>query len=149
MMLMAVDRFTDSQEALAGTRAESVNWSARRCAAGACEARAAGTLQGEALCVEHFVARCYQELERMEALSHRFFSLNGAACEEARALLDECSVQTLRICLRSQGLNNLERGRLLDVLLWAGELSGQLRKPMAKVGPRATKMLGKAATTVS
>jgi hypothetical protein len=46
-----------------------------------------------------------------------------------RAALEECSEQTLRICLSGRPLSNLERGRLLDILLWSGELYVLLRLP--------------------
>ena len=48
---------------------------------------------------------------------------------DVRTALAECSDQTLRICLSGKPLNNLERGRLLDILLWAGELYVLLRVP--------------------
>jgi len=45
------------------------------------------------------------------------------------ASVEECSHQALRVSLRSQTLTNLERGQLLDLLLWAGELYVLLRRP--------------------
>jgi hypothetical protein len=57
---------------------------------------------------------------------------------EARSFVKECSIQTLRISLRSATLTNLERGRLLDILLWAGELSERLSCERASAGDRKT-----------
>jgi len=46
-----------------------------------------------------------------------------------RAFIEECSRRALDISLHSKKLSNLERGRLLDILLWAGELFLLLRAP--------------------
>jgi hypothetical protein len=48
-----------------------------------------------------------------------------------RAFIEECSRKALDISLQSQSLTNLQRGRLLDILLWAGELFLLLRAPRA------------------
>jgi hypothetical protein len=47
-----------------------------------------------------------------------------------RSFLEECSRKALDVSLRSDNLSNLERGRLLDILLWAGELFIFLRAPL-------------------
>jgi hypothetical protein len=46
-----------------------------------------------------------------------------------RAFIEECSRKALDISLQSKNLSNLQRGRLLDILLWAGELFLLLRAP--------------------
>jgi len=46
-----------------------------------------------------------------------------------RAFVEECSRKALDVSLQSEDLSNLERGRLLDILLWAGELFLLLRAP--------------------
>jgi hypothetical protein len=46
-----------------------------------------------------------------------------------RAFIEECSRRALDISLQAENLNNLERSRLLDILLWAGELFLLLRAP--------------------
>jgi hypothetical protein len=46
-----------------------------------------------------------------------------------RAFIEECSRKALDISLHSTELTNLDRGRLLDILLWAGELFLLLRAP--------------------
>lgn len=54
-----------------------------------------------------------------------------------RAFVEECSRKALDISLHSENLTNLQRGRLLDILLWAGELFVLLRAPRAAVGDSA------------
>jgi hypothetical protein len=46
-----------------------------------------------------------------------------------RAFIEECSRKALDVSLQSEDLTNLQRGRLLDILLWAGELFLLLRAP--------------------
>jgi hypothetical protein len=46
-----------------------------------------------------------------------------------RAFIEECSHKALEVSLQCENLTNLERGRLLDILLWAGELFLVLRAP--------------------
>ncbi len=98
------------------------------CSMNGCTSPAASALHLHPLCIGHFFARTYATLEHLEA-SHR----DGAntpepAMAEARALLNDCSVQAFRVSMHSENLTNLDRGRLLDILLWAGELSETLRR---------------------
>jgi len=46
-----------------------------------------------------------------------------------RAFIEDCSQKALEVCLQSENLTNLERARLLDILLWASELFLVLRAP--------------------
>jgi hypothetical protein len=46
-----------------------------------------------------------------------------------RAFIEECSRRTLDVALHCEDIDNLQRGRLLDILLWAGELFLLLRAP--------------------
>ncbi len=46
-----------------------------------------------------------------------------------RAFIEECSQKALEISLHYENLTNLERARLLDILLWASELFLILRAP--------------------
>jgi hypothetical protein len=43
--------------------------------------------------------------------------------EQMRAFLQACCGQALNVSLQCTEMTNLQRARLLDVLLWAGELS--------------------------
>jgi len=46
-----------------------------------------------------------------------------------RAFIEECSQTALEVSLHYKNLSNLERARLLDILLWASELFLILRAP--------------------
>jgi len=68
-------------------------------------------------CVNHFVAYCYQRLEESEkALSGR------ESGESVRSFLRECATQAAKLLLIRRELQNVDRARLLDIILWANEL---------------------------
>lgn len=93
-----------------------------------CGDTAVASLAQQNLCLNHFVTRCYEQLDRADPRGRKT-PLEAPDVVQMRAFVDECSHQTLDICLRSSKLTNLERGQLLDILLWAGELFVLLRAP--------------------
>jgi len=87
--------------------------------------RSAVTVLGdEDYCFDHFCSRCYELLERNQRLPGPTSSQEF--CEEL-AELDECARRALEISFGRVELNNLDRARLLDILLWAGDLTTALR----------------------
>ena len=72
-------------------------------------------------CMQHFVAYCYQRLDESEkALSGR------QSWESARGFLRECATQAAKLLLLREELDNIERARLFDIMLWSNELFGRL-----------------------
>ena len=100
----------------------------RNCAENSCGSASAGTLDQQALCLNHFLLRCYEKLEAVDPRGRKFLSAPGNLAS-MRAFIEECSREALDISLQCENLTNLERGRLLDILLWAGELFVLLRAP--------------------
>ena len=100
----------------------------RNCLVDSCSSAPVTSLGQQDLCLNHFLLRCYDKLERLDPRGGRFCSetLDAAAM---RAFIEECSRKALDVSLHSNDLSNLERGRLLDILLWAGELFLLLRVP--------------------
>jgi hypothetical protein len=91
-----------------------------------CSKRMVTALGDEELCFDHFCARCYELLEHTDGTAES--RRDAAGCAEVRRRLDECARRALEIALRQIELSNLERARLLDILLWSGELSSELRQ---------------------
>ncbi len=85
-------------------------------------------LAGEPLCLEHFFQGCYGRLERFDPVVHSK-SREAAVNDGMPKVLEEVVNQVLIVCLQHQKLSNLDRSRLLDILLWAGELQFVLRVP--------------------
>jgi hypothetical protein len=108
----------------------------RNCSMDSCASAAITALDEQDLCLNHFLLRCYEGLESLDPRGRRFCSepLDAAAM---RAFIEECSRKALDVSLHSKNLSNLERGRLLDILLWAGELFLLLRAPRFKFAESA------------
>jgi len=102
-----------------------------QCKVSSCARAAVTDLAGEDLCLDHFFTSCYERLDELEPVVNSR-SLEGAENQAAGAFLEECSKRTLVICLRHEFLSNLDRSRLLDILLQAGHLQLQLRQPLIK-----------------
>lgn len=100
----------------------------RNCRMGSCGCPAITTLDRQALCLNHFLSRCYEKLEGLDPRGRKF-SGEPVDLASMRAFVEECSGKALDVSLQSKNLSNLQRGRLLDILLWAGELFLLLRAP--------------------
>ena len=93
----------------------------RKCSADCCENAAVTFFMQRNLCLNHFLSRCYEELERRDP---RGRNGKGSAEENValKSFVEECSQKALEISLSGLAQDNLQRGRLLDILLWAGEV---------------------------
>jgi hypothetical protein len=100
----------------------------RNCGVGSCGGAAITTLDRQAICLNHFLLRCYERLEGHDPRGRKF-TAEPVDVAAMRAFVEECSRKALDVSLHCKNLNNLERGRLLDILLWAGELFLLLRAP--------------------
>lgn len=118
-----------------GERVESMglgqmdtNLSERNCNEAACDSAAIASLDEQALCLNHFLLRCYAGLEAVDPRGQKGRE-QPVDLASMRAFVEECSHKALEVSLHTDNLSNLERGRLLDILLWAGELFLLLRAP--------------------
>src|SRR5438309_6174426 len=100
----------------------------RNCRMGSCGGSAITALDHQALCLKHFLMCCYERLDGLDPRGRKF-SAEPVDVVSMRAFIEECSRKALDVSLQSQNLSNLQRGRLLDILLWAGELFLLLRAP--------------------
>jgi hypothetical protein len=70
-------------------------------------------------CVSHFADYCYRRLEECEkALDDR----RHPELESVRGFLRECATQAAKLLLIGRELQNVDRARLFDIMLWANEL---------------------------
>ena len=91
------------------------------CGVDSCQGLRVVTLGDENLCCDHFLSRCYDFLERVDPQS----GVNGTAnplSSQSRELVEWYSRRALEVSLGTTGLNNLQRARLLDILLWASDV---------------------------
>jgi len=108
----------------------------RNCCESACDCAAATSLDHQALCLNHFLLRCYAQLEAVDPRGQKSRD-QRVDLASMRAFVEECSQRTLEVCLHCENLTNLERARLLDILLWASELFLVLRAPRVISEPSA------------
>jgi hypothetical protein len=104
---------------------------ADQCSVAGCGQAVAATLEGEAICGSHFISACYARLEKYDTLrkEHR---LGAADAESARRFINQCSRQADEIEHGTKYLDNLDRARLLHLILWANELGRHLRRSPRK-----------------
>jgi hypothetical protein len=100
----------------------------RDCGVHSCGGAAITALDRQALCLNHFLLRCYERLEGLDPRGRKF-TAEPVDVAAMRAFVEECSRKALDVSLHCENLSNLERGRLLDILLWTGELFLLLRTP--------------------
>jgi len=100
----------------------------RNCSVASCSGAPVTQLDHQDFCLNHFLLRCYDKLEGLDPRGRRFCS-EALDAPAMRAFIEECSRKALDVSLHSDDLTNLQRGRLLDILLWAGELFLLLRAP--------------------
>jgi len=96
-------------------------YDSKPCRRDGCTQPAITTFRGELFCLEHFCRGCYQLLE---GIGQRTVNDPESFVTIEQALLaDECARRAIDVCLNADHLNNLERARLLDILLWCGDIS--------------------------
>jgi hypothetical protein len=79
------------------------------------------------LCSQHFIQHSYQHLENISA-GMREALLQENDSEESARCLEECMRGAADIACHPAPPSNLEKARVIDVLLWASELHGRLRR---------------------
>jgi hypothetical protein len=98
------------------------------CKTSGCTNSAVIGLVGQDVCLDHFFSICYGHLDRLEKMACKR-SLTAAEAKSALNVLKECSNRALLISFRIEVLTNLERSRLLDILLSCGDLQLLLSRP--------------------
>jgi hypothetical protein len=101
------------------------------CSAKGCERGGISFIDGNALCRSHFIDVCYTRLERYEELRVAH-SLGVTDAESMRRFINECSRQADEIEQHASDLDNLERAKLVDIILSASELGRHLRRSPRK-----------------
>jgi hypothetical protein len=85
-----------------------------------CGRPAMTTIELRFLCVDHFVSFCYDRLNQCRPLP--FCDPDDDSIEANERFLRQCSDQAAYLLRPLLGLDNLDRARLFDILLWASEL---------------------------
>lgn len=94
-----------------------------RCDVGNCGRPAMCWLELKRFCVDHFIAQCYERLNRCNASP--FADPDEASSVSIDRFLHSCAQQAASLVHPIRGLDNLERARLFDILLWSSELAAK------------------------
>ena len=107
-----------------------------QCSFTGCSHPAVVSLRAQSLCLEHFCCRCYEFLKNTENCGEpeaTNSTASSSCCSGSSGLgssgsgvlrmADECARKALDISLNTSVLSNLERARLLDILLWCGDVT--------------------------
>ncbi len=92
-----------------------------------CAEPAIASLEDRALCRQHFIAGSYSRLEEIAGRVRDPRTRAGNA-DSAAKFLEECMRYAADIACLPEQPSNLEKAQVLDVLLWASELHGLLRR---------------------
>jgi len=103
----------------------------RQCGLAGCNELAVALLEGRSVCRGHFISVCYTRLEGYAELQ-REHRLGEIAADSVRRFIHECVRQADEIEHATRHLDNLERARLLDIVLWATEVGRRLRRSPRK-----------------
>lgn len=79
------------------------------------------------MCLEHFIAACYEKLGALSK-NRDFWFVERTAWESMSDILQECVQRAGGLSQQKPEISNLDRARLLDIALWASELSRQVRR---------------------
>lgn len=104
---------------------------AEQCRASGCAQPATVELETRPLCVNHFISTGYERLEDYArvVVEHRF---QDATAEAMWVFLVECIERAADLTQHAGEIDNLQRARLLDILLRAAEVSRRLRRSPRK-----------------
>lgn len=98
------------------------------CSEDRCESPALIMLGTKPWCLHHFITRCYEWLDCLDPLiRRRIFAQSETS--RVQSMVKECSNRALLVSLRCEELTNLDRSRLLDILVRSSDLLFQLRVP--------------------
>ncbi len=105
-----------------------LNLGENRCTADRCETESIIVLGEKPFCLQHFITRCYEWLDQLDPAA-RDRATDASDFPLIRAMVEECSNRALLVSLRCETLTNLDRSRLLDILLRSSDLLFMLRIP--------------------
>ncbi len=112
---------------------------AEKCSIADCSQALAASLDGEAFCREHFISVCYKRLDQYDEI-RKGPGLSATDTESVRRFIHECTRSADEIEHSALDLDNLDRAKLLHIILTASELGRHLRRSPRKVAAIAVKI---------
>jgi len=110
-----------------------------QCRIAGCDQDVAASLDGDSFCREHFISVCYARLDQYDKL-RKGEGLGILDTETVRRFIHECTRNADAIEQSVRNLNNLDRAKLLHIILSASELGRHLRRSPRKVASIAVRL---------
>lgn len=103
------------------------------CSEPGCAEAAVVSLSDQSVCRTHYLASCYKRLEAIsQSVSVKNYTMTQEEADAANRFLQDCMRTAADFASAQQMPSNLERAQVYDVLLWASELHGRLRRSPRK-----------------
>ena len=136
MLTRTKELFVRMGESIHGSQGEKASMrNPESCHRSGCQRPVSTTFCQEALCLDHFCSRSYEILRALDK-HNQLNATSRPATDEQLQIADECARKTLDICMSKMLLNNLERARLLDILLWCGDVVSPKNVASGRAGLR-------------
>lgn len=110
-----------------------------KCNIQGCVLDIAVSLDAEPLCREHFISTCYSRLDRYEEI-RKGPGLDASNTESVRRFIHECTRAADELEHGIKDLDNLDRAKLLHIILSASELGRHLRRSPRKAATIAVRL---------
>jgi hypothetical protein len=110
-----------------------------KCGVATCDHAVAASLESEALCREHFISTCYARLDQYDEIRSGP-GLRIGDTEAVRRFINESTRQADDIEQSAKGLDNLDRAKLVHIILSASELGRHLRRSPRKMAAIAVRL---------
>jgi hypothetical protein len=111
----------------------------QECSFAGCGQAIAASLDGETYCREHFISTCYARLDQYEEI-RKGPGLSATDTESVRRFIHESTRFADEIEHSAPDLDNLERAKLLQIIVTASELGRHLRRSPRKVATIAVRL---------
>lgn len=102
-----------------------------RCEFTQCARPAVLRLDCRLFCLDHLVTHCHKRLEACQREVCRNVVPADETMSRNNCFLEECTSSVAGFLMGRPELQNIDRARLLDVLLWAAELDGKYGRAAA------------------
>jgi hypothetical protein len=104
---------------------------ADHCSFAGCDKAVVSSLEGEELCLEHFISVCYERLDRYADI-HKGHHISASDTESMRRFVHECGRQADAIEHAGKELDQLERALIAHIIERADDLGFHLRRSPRK-----------------
>lgn len=81
-------------------------------------------------CLDHLVAHCHERLQKCQQQVGRSLAPSSDPISENYRFLCECASTIAGFLIARSELENIDRARLLDIMLWAAELDEKYDRPL-------------------